>query len=146
MKLKDKIKQDLLPKGTKLRNKYPPISELTNGKLVVQKIKSIFQLKEEFTNYYLLLTKSISERKEKRYYLALIIASQSSDLLAKIAKNVILDETKIRLIQFSFHPKHFRVNLTLLRELDEFTDFEKLRSKLNSLRTQFLTKLNSIID
>ncbi|TFG17753.1 MAG: hypothetical protein EU531_02335 [Promethearchaeota archaeon] len=146
MKLKEKIKQDLLSKGTKLRNKYPPISELSNGKLFVQKIKSIFQLKEKFINFYLLLTKSTNDRKEKRYYLALIIASQSSDLLAKIAKNVIVDEKKIRLIQFSFHPEHFRVNLALLRELDEFTDFEKLRSKLSSLRSEFLTKLNYIID
>ncbi|TFG01757.1 MAG: hypothetical protein EU542_06400 [Promethearchaeota archaeon] len=146
MELKDKIKQELLSKGTKLRNKYPPISERKNGTLIVQKVKSIFQLNVNFRNYYLLITKSTNKRKDLKYYLTLIIASQSSDLLAKIAKKVIGDQKKIRLIQFPFHPEHFRVNLALLRELDEFTDFTQLMTRLNSLRTQFRTKLHNIIN
>ncbi|MFW9928427.1 MAG: hypothetical protein ACFFD1_03465 [Candidatus Thorarchaeota archaeon] len=146
MDLKNKIKNDLLSKGNKLRNKYPPISEKGNDGLLIQKVKKIFKLKEDFRNFYLIETKSTNHNKEKRYYLALIIASQSSDLLVKIAQNVIIKESDLRLIQFSFHPEHSRVSLALLKELDELSDFDELKTKLNSLRAKFLTKLNNLID
>ena len=146
MDLKEKINKVLLSKGTKLKNKYPPISQRRDGGVMVQKIKSIFQLRDDFKNFYLIITKSTNNRKERKFYLALILASQSSDLLAKIAKSIISNEKEMRLIQFSFHPEHFRVNLALLRELDELMDFDELKDKLDSLRTQFLSKLNNIID
>lgn len=146
MDLKSKIKNDLISKGNRLRNKYPPISKKNDGGLLIQKIKKIFQLKEDFKNFYLINTKSTNRHKEKRYYLALIIASQSSDLLVKIAQNVIIEEKDLRLIQFSFHPEHSRVSLALLKELDELSDFNQLKTKLNSLRSKFLTKLNNLID
>ncbi len=146
MELKKRIKRDLLSKSTKLHNKYPPISERNDGKLRVQKVEKIFQLKEDYRNFYLLITKLKDNHKEKNYYLALVLAVQSSDLLAKIARNVISDEKDIQLIQFSFHPKHFRVSLALLIKLEEFMDIDELKNKLNNLRTKFLMKLNHIIN
>ena len=145
MDLKIKIKNDLISKGNRIRNKYPPISKKNDGGLLIQKIKKVFQLKEDFKNFYLINTKSTNHQKEKRYYLALIIASQSSDLLVKIAQKVIIEEKDLRLIQFSFHPEHSRVSLALLKELDELSDFNELKTKLNSLKSKFLTKLNNLI-
>jgi hypothetical protein len=146
MELKEKIKQDLLSKATKLNHKYPPISDRIDDKLRVQKIKKIFQLKEDYQNFYLIITKLKNDNKEKKYYLALIVAVQSSDLLVKIAKKLVLNEEHIHLIQFPFHPKHFRVSLAFLRELEEFMDIDELKNKLNTLRTKFLMKLNNIIN
>ena len=146
MELKDKIKKNLLSKGIKLRNKYPPISQRSDEKVLIEKIRSLFQLQKDFNNFYLIITKSTNKRKDKKFYLAIILASQSSDLLAKIAKYIVINEEKIRLIQYSFHPEHLRVSLALLRELDEFIDFDDIKTKLSSLRTQFLRKLNNIID
>lgn len=145
MDLKIKIKNDLISKGNRIRNKYPPISKKNDGGLLIQKIKKVFQLKADFKNFYLINTKSTNHQKEKRYYLALIIASQSSDLLVKIAQKVIIEEKDLRLIQFSFHPEHSRVSLALLKELDELSDFNELKTKLNSLKSKFLTKLNNLI-
>lgn len=146
MDLKEKIKRDLLSKATKLKNKYPPISERSDGKLRVQNIEKIFQLKEDYRNFYLIITKIKDKHKEKKYYLALVVAVQSSDLLAKIARNLISDKENIQLIQFPFHPEHFRVSLAFLRELEEFMDIDELKNKLNKLRTNFLMKLNNIIN
>jgi hypothetical protein len=146
MELKEKIKRDLLTKATKLNNKYPPISDRSNDRLRVQKIVKIFQLKEDYQNFYLIITKPKNDNKEKKYYLALVIAVQSSDLLVKIAKKLVSNEGHIQLIQFAFHPKHFRVSLAFLRELEELMDIDDLKNKLNSLRTKFLMKLNNIIN
>lgn len=146
MELKEKIKNELLSKGTKLRHKYPPISQKSDNEIYIEKIKAIFQLHEDFKNFYLLITKPTNIHKQKNYYLAIVIASQSSDFLVKIAKQVMINEEKIDLIQFAFYPEHFRVNLVLLRMLDEFLDFNDLKTKLISLKTQFLAKLNNIID
>ena len=146
MEIKEKIKKNLLSKGTKLRNKYPPISQRSDNEVNIEKIKAVFQLSEDFNNSYLIITKPTNRHKEKNYYLAMVIASQSSDLLVRIAKNVMINEEKIHLIQFTFHPEHFRVSLALLRKLDEAMDFDEIKTKLFSLRTQFLAKLNNIID
>ena len=146
MELKEKIKRDLLIKATKLNNKYPPISDKIDDRLRVQKIEKIFQLKEDYQNFYLIITKPKNDNKEKKYYLALVVANQSSDLLVKIAKKLVSNEGHIQLIQFPFHPKHFRVSLAFLRELEEFMDIDELKNKLNSLRTKFLMKLNNLIN
>jgi hypothetical protein len=145
MNFKEKIKIELISKGIKLRNKYPPISERINDDILIQKIKKIFQLKEDFKNFYLIITKSKKNHNDIKYNLAILLAAQSSDLLVQIAKIVIQDQKNIRMLQFSIHPKHFRVSLILLKELDELTDIDEIKQLLIALRSKFLEKIGNII-
>jgi len=145
MKLKEIIKKELISKGIKLRNKYPPISEKRGSKLIIQKVKKIYQLKNNYKNFYLIITKVKKNQKSIRFYLAIIIANQSSDFLVKIAKKVIQGDQTFRIIQFSFHPKQLRINLAILKELDKSVNLDHLKEKLKNLKSRFLSRLNSFI-
>ncbi len=145
MNISEIIKKELIPKGTKLKYKYPSISERLNGNIIIQKIKNIYQLKDEFKNFFLIITKEKKKQKRNKYYLAILLATQSSDLLVKIAKKIIQEQKNIRILQFSIHPKHFRVSLILLIELDEFTGINETKELLKKLRSNFIEILNNFI-
>ena len=74
-----------------------------------------------------------------------MLATQSSDLLVKIAKKIIQEQKNIRMLQFSIHPKHLRVNLILLIELDEFTRMNETKELLSKLKSNFIEILDNFI-
>ena len=148
MELKEKVKQNLLSKGTKLKNKYPPISEKVNGISKSLKIESIYELKGNLNNFIFITTKNYAKNPKYRYFLAILLASQSSDLLVNLAKEF-SKKNRLKLIQFPLHPQHFRVGLFSLKELQNKDNLSEVVNLLKEFRIMYrkdLEKLGKLIE
>jgi hypothetical protein len=138
------FKTEVIKKAKKLKVKYPPISEIIDGVRKVLRIEAIYELSEEFRNFYLIKVRNFQNNPKVRYFLTIILASQSSDFLVILAKNFIKEIRNIKLIQFSIHPKNLRISLLALKEVkihDEFLNSVKI---LRDLRINFRKKLASL--
>ncbi len=138
------LKIELIKKAKELKARYPSISETVDGKPKILKIKNFYEMKDEFKNYYLLKVKNYNNNPKFRHFLAISLASQSSDFLASIAKELIKEIGDIKLIQFSVYPKNFRINLLSLKEIRSKDDFLKSVKILKDLRINFKKKLDKI--
>jgi len=131
--LKNKVK--------KLRYKYPPIMKMVKGTQVILKIKRVYSLIDDFKNLYLFKVKSRGYKRKKHYILAISLASQSSDLLVMLARKLIKKIDSLRLIQFPIIPKHFRVNLMAIKEIDLMDDTSESIKVLQEVRKEFRNRL-----
>jgi len=127
-----------------IKGKFPPISELVDKAPKTLKINAILDLSDTAKNFYLFMVKNHSNQPKVRYFLAISLASQSSDLLVSLARDLVLKGENLRLIQYSIHPIHNRVNLLLLKELKKIADYEDSIDLLNSIRQSFRKKLEKI--
>ena len=84
--LQNYLKKEILKDAKRLKNKYPPISEKVNGVSKSLRIKSIYELKGNLNNFIFITTKNYAKNPNHRYFLAILLASQSSDLLVSLAK------------------------------------------------------------
>ena len=134
--LKNKVK--------KLRYKYPPIMKMVKGTQVILKIKRVYSLIDDFKNLYLFKVKSRGYKRKKHYILAISLASQSSDLLVMLARKLIKKIDSLRLIQFPIIPKHFRVNLMAIKEIDLMDDASEFIKILQEVRKEFRSKLSQL--
>ncbi len=141
--LKSYIKRELLTGAKRLKNKYPPISENIKGVPKSLKIKKIYELKENHKNFYLINTKNYSKKPRHRYFLAIMLASQSSDLLVSLAKGF-SKEHNLKLIQFSIYPQHFRVSLFSLKELSSTDNFPESINLLIEFRNKHRKELENL--
>lgn len=132
--------------GKKLKGKYPPISFLVKGVPKTLKIKSIISLGGDLKNIYLFRLKNYlkSPNPKSRYFLTVILAYQSSDLLVSLAKDFISGSKALKLIQYSIYPNTLRVNLLLLIELDNTQSFSNAVEMLEGIRQEFRKKLDKI--
>ncbi len=138
------LKTEIIKKAMELKGRYPSISEIVEGTPRILKIKNFYEMKEEFKNYYLIKVKNYNNEPKFRHFLAIILASQSSDFLVSIAKEPIKEISNIKLIQFSIYPKNFRISLLSLKEIRDKEDFLKSVKILKDLRINFKKKLDKI--
>jgi len=141
-KLKSFLKRELLTDAKRLKNKYPPISENIKGVPKSLKIKKIYELKENHKNFYLIIAKNYSKKPRYRHFLAVLLASQSSDLLVSLAKGF-SKEYNLKLIQFSIYPQHFRVSLFSLKELNATDNISELINLLKEFRNKYRKELEN---
>jgi len=140
--LKSYLKRELLTGAKRLKNKYPPISENIKGVSKALKIKKIYELKENLKNFYLIITKNYSKKPRYKHFLAILLASQSSDLLVNLAKGF-SKEHNLKLIQFSVYPQHFRVSLFSLKELNGADNLSKSINLLKEFRNKYRKELEN---
>jgi hypothetical protein len=141
-------KKLILKDAKKIKNKYPPILEKVNGISKALKIKNIHKLKGNLNNFFLITTKNYAKKPKYRYFLAIILASQSSDLLVSLAKEY-SKKHKLELIQFSLYPQHFRVGLFSLKEIHDKNNFSEIVNLLKEYRIIYrknLEKLGKLIE
>ncbi|MFX0046768.1 MAG: hypothetical protein ACFE8G_01240, partial [Candidatus Hermodarchaeota archaeon] len=84
--LRNYLKKSILKDAKKIKNKYPPISEKVNRITYSLKIKNIYELEGNLNNLFIIITKNYAKNPRNRYFLAILLASQSSDLLVNLAK------------------------------------------------------------
>jgi len=132
-------------RAKKIKGKHSPLSELINKEPKILKIEDIYSL-SELDNLYLFIVKNYTKLPKKRYFLAISIASHSSDLLANIAKKFLKNYENIRLIQYSLYPDTLRVNLITLLELLTPEQYESSMKFLLDLRKKYRIELMSITD
>jgi len=146
--LKSYLKKELLNGAKRVKNKYPPISEKVDGISKSLKIRTIYELRGNLNNFFLITTKNYSKNPRHRYFLAIILASQSSDLLVNLAKEF-SKQNKLKLIQFSIHPQHSRVGLFSLKELrnkDKISETVILLKEFRIIYRKDLEKLGKLIE
>jgi len=142
------LKRDFLKDAKRIKNKYPPISEKVNGISKSLKIKDIYELNGNLNNIIVIITKNYAKNPRYRYFLAILLASQSSDFLVSLAKEF-SKKNRLKLIQFSLRPKHFRVGLFSLKEIRNKHNISETVDLLKEFRITYrkdLEKLGKLIE
>jgi hypothetical protein len=137
------LKKEILKDAKPIKNKYPPISEKVDGISQAIKIEDIYELKGDLTNFIFLATKNYTKKPKYRYFLAILLASQSSDLLVNLAKEF-SKKNNLKLIQFSLHPQHFRVGLFSLKEIETKDNLSEIITLLKYFRIQYRKDLDNL--
>jgi len=146
--LQSYLKKEILKDAKRIKNKYPPISEKVDGISKSLKIKNIYELKGNFNNFIFITTKNYAKNPRYRYFLAVLLASQSSDLLSSLAKDF-SKKNRLKLIQFSLYPQHFRVGLFSLKEIHNKNNISEVVNLLKEFRIIYrkdLEKLRKLIE
>lgn len=144
--LKSIIETNLLKDAKKLREKYLPISENVKGARKVFTIKNIYELSGHLKSFYLITIKDATIRQKRRYFIAIQLASQSSDFLAKIAKEIVKQkELTLKLIQYAIHPKSLRINLLCMAELENAEEIHDLIKELGEIKISVKEKIERLI-
>ncbi|NVM16418.1 MAG: hypothetical protein HWN80_01790 [Candidatus Lokiarchaeota archaeon] len=142
------LKKEFLKDAKRIKKKFPPISEKINGISKSLKIKNIYELKGSLNNFILITTKNYAKNPRYRYFLAILLASQSSDLLVNLAKEF-SKKNRLKLIQFSLYPQHFRVGLFSLNEIHGTNNISEAVNLLKEFRIIYrkdLEKLGKLIE
>ena len=145
--LKNYLKNNIIVRANKLRGRHTPISEIVNNVPKTLKIKDIYNLQGEFKRFYLFVSNNYTKNPKTRYFLAVSLASQSSDLLVSVAKEFPSRNPNYKLIQYSLYPNTLRVNLLLLKEYhsDDLTSrFKDIVEDLKKIRKEFREKLDRL--
>ena len=85
--LKHFIKSSVIKNKKKVRGKHSPMAEIVGGTLHSLPVKFIHDLKEKLKHFYLIGVKNYSKPPKLRYFLAISLANNSSDLLVQLAKD-----------------------------------------------------------
>ena len=146
--LQNHLKKEIIKDAKRIKNKHPPISEKVNGITKVLKVKKIYELKGNLNNFILIVTKNYAKNPKFKYFLAILLASQSSDILVNLAKEY-SKKNNLKLIQFSLHPQNSRVGLFALKEIesrDNVTEVVKLLKEFRILYRKDLDNFGKIIE
>ena len=136
--------ESLIKGGKRVRGKHSPISFLINGTPTPLKIKNLYMLSTKFKYFSIFQLKNYLKTPKLRTFLAITLASQSSDLLVSVAKNLITPGKALKLIQYSVFPSTLRINLLLLIELEDNQVLNESIELLNHIRQEFRKKLDKI--
>jgi len=138
------LKRNILKKAKKIKEKHSNISEIVDKTPKTLEVNNIYDLSKQFNNLYLIIVRNHAKRPKMRYFLAISLASQSSDLLVNLTRDIIKRDDNVRLIQFSLYPKSMRVNLLALKELTSVENYLHSIELLRDLRKQFRQKLTKL--
>ncbi|MFW9784953.1 MAG: hypothetical protein ACFFFB_21915 [Candidatus Heimdallarchaeota archaeon] len=138
------LNSEVIKNAKRLKNRYPPISEMVDGARKVLKVQDLYELSKQYRNFYIIKVRNYQDNPKVRYFLANILASQSSDFLVIIAKDYIKDKDNIKLIQFSIHPKNLRISLLALYEIKNQDEFSNSIELLRDLRNIFRKRIANI--
>ncbi|MFX1418127.1 MAG: hypothetical protein ACFE9N_04310 [Promethearchaeota archaeon] len=139
------IKNKIIKKGNKLKGKKAPISEIIDNIPKSLSVDKIIDLREEKKNCFFLIVRNYVKQPKFRYFLAISIANNSSDLLVYFARDYAI-KNDLKLIQYSIFPKTLRIQLLLLKEIEKIGDYSNYIKKLSSIREEFRIKLLKIKD
>lgn len=142
--LKTFITNEVIKKAQKIKNKFPPISEKINDNTRILKIKNFYHLEKYHKYIFLILVKNPRKEEKIGYFLAVLLASQSSDLLVNLAKDLIAKNPDLKLIQYSIYPNNSRVSLLSLKELKKVENFSPSINFLLNIRKEFRLMLNNL--
>ena len=137
------LEEELISNATRLKGKFLPISESVENVLRRLSIKTIYDLSKVLKNFYFLITKNYSKQPKLRYFLAIILASQSSDFLVNVAKDYAI-KYNLKLMQYSLFPENNRVSLLSLKEIDSIGGYPNSIEILNNFRLEFRKTLEKI--
>lgn len=138
--LKSFIKNTIVKNIKKIKGKHAPIAEIAENTSYALSVKSIYNLKQKFKNFFLLIVKNYSKQPKFRYFLVIILANNSSDFLDKLARDYAV-KNNLKLIQYSIYPKILRIQLLSLIEVKEIDDFNNSIEILTVFRKKFRDKL-----
>ena len=140
-----RIKEKLLRDSRRLKERYPPLSDIINGTQLTLQINRLYELSGDLRHFYIMIAKSKKSKNGKvKYLICITLASQSSDFLVSLARTTIKDETSLRLLQFSLIPKHLRLNLLCLKEIENEDDLQGIIDLLKQVRIRFRKTLEKI--
>ena len=137
------LQNQIFKKSNKLKGKFAPFSEMIDNEFKVLKIKEIYDLSETFKNLYFFIMKNYSKYPKERYFLAVLLASQSSDLLVSLA-NDFAQKNGLKLIQYAINPNQVRISLISLKEIEKIEDFSFSVDLLKEFRTNFRNMLRKM--
>ncbi|TFG30178.1 MAG: hypothetical protein EU532_01700 [Promethearchaeota archaeon] len=137
------LSNEIIKKAKKLRGKLASFSEIIDDKPRVLKIMKAYDLGNFLKNCYLFIVKNYSNQPKERYYIATRLASQSSDLLVKLA-NDFAQKNSLKLIQYAIDPKLSRISLISLKEIKKIDDYSHSVNVLTEFRKNFLDNLIKI--
>jgi hypothetical protein len=143
--LKPYLKSDVIKNAQKLRGKFAAISELIENSQRTLTVQNIFKLRDELKGMFLFSVKNYDKLPKIRYFLAMQLASQSSDFLVALSRDFAI-KNDLKLIQYSIVPKTTRISLLSLKEIKEIEDFEKSIGMLQDFRERFRKKIAKIKD
>lgn len=124
----------------KLKGKHAPISEIANNMTKVLLVKSIYDLRENLKNCFLLNVKNYTKSPKFRHFLAISLANNSSDFLVQLASDF-ATKNDLKLIQYPIFPTTLRIQLLLLKEVKKVEDYSKSIEILEIYRDDFRKKL-----
>ncbi|MFX0142870.1 MAG: hypothetical protein ACFE9C_02235 [Candidatus Hodarchaeota archaeon] len=137
------IKHEIIKGAKKIRGKHSPISEVVKNSSQSLRVEKIYDLGKIENNHFLLIVRNYTKKPKLRYFLAVSIANNSSDLLVQLARDYVI-KNDLKLIQYSIFPKTLRIQLLLLKELEVIEDFTNSINKLKICRKDFRSKLLKI--
>ena len=140
--LKSYLETNVIKSAIKLKGKFAPFSESVDKIPKTLQIKRIYKLKEQLKNFFLIIVKNYSNQPKVRYFLAIILASQSSDFLVSLAKDY-ATRNNLKLIQYSLFPKK-RINLLSLKEIRTIEDYSSSIELLKDFKKKFRKTLEKI--
>jgi hypothetical protein len=137
--------KSLKKRSQKVGGAHPPISELVKKERKRLKVKKIYSLKESRKGLYLFMVRNYKKPPKYRYFIAISLAGQSSDLLVYLAKDFALKK-EVKLLQYSIYPEHNRVNLLGLKEITEVEKFEEIIDILGKYKNLLKGRMERIRD
>ena len=137
------LEKNIIKNAKKLKGKRSPLTETVDKTPKTLPIVSVLNLVAASKDIYLVKVKNYSKQPRIRYFLAVILAAQSSDLLVQLAKNY-ANKNDLKLIQYSLYPKLQRINLLSLKELKKVEDFSNSIQILLNFKKQFRLSLEKI--
>jgi hypothetical protein len=138
------LKSTLLKGSVKLKYKYPPISELVNDNQKILKVRKILKLREEFKEILFIKVQNYNKTPKNRFFLAILLANQSSDLLVILAKNQNNFMKDFKLIQYPIYPQFHRIGLLCLIEIIDFNQISASLQSLKEFKSLFRKKLETL--
>lgn len=143
------VKGDLIKHASRLKGKFTSISEKVGGEAKTLSIKQVYKLDEKSKPFLVIIVKNYNKTPKFRYFVAKVLANQSSDFLVKLVQNF-SRKHQIKLLQYSLFPKLNRNSLISLIEFSSEATYIESKSLLEELDkffsqriTDFLSLLNS---
>jgi len=145
IELKNYLEQNVIKGAKKLRGKFAPISEIVANIQKTLAIETIFDLKPHLKDFFLISVKNDAKQPKNRYFLAIQLASQSSDFLVALSRDFALKHD-LKLIQYSIYPKSLRLMLLSLKEIKKIEEYQKGITILGDIKVKFRNRLGRIIN
>jgi len=138
--LKSFVESEVIKDIKKIRGKKATIAEIVDNTLLALPVKSIYDMNEVIKKFYFFIVQNHSKQPKLRYFLAITLADNSSDLLVQIAKEFAI-KNGFKLIQYSIYPKTLRTQLLSMKEIKNPTDYSNSIEVLKAFRKDFREKL-----
>jgi hypothetical protein len=138
--LKNFLKSTIIKNSKRIQGKHAPISETINNKSKILMVQSIYDMRRDHKNFFLFDVKNHDKNPKYRYFLAVSLANNSSDLLVQLARDYMIKGER-NLIQYSIYPKTLRIQLLLLKEIKNSEEFTNFIEDLSMIRDKFRNKL-----